>query len=126
MDGGILEGGVRGHVKGVVVTDADDGDGGKGGWVGWGVGSLHHPWPCNSPSSELSGAVVTQPNCGALERRITFPLIVVKARWRTFRALMWLDGDGRSRPHANKKKEHVHGQHLYPFTFYMAEISRSG
>ena len=38
---------------------------------------LHHPWHSNSPSSELSSAGVTQPNCGALEQR-TFTLIVVK------------------------------------------------
>lgn len=45
---------------------------------GGGDECLHHPWLSNSPSSELSSTDVTQPNCGALEQRVTFTLIVVK------------------------------------------------
>lgn len=73
-----------GHAVWVVVTDGDDGDGGKGVWGG--DECLHHPWLSNSPSSELSSTDVTQPNCGALEQRVTFTVIVVKLRWRLFRA----------------------------------------
>lgn len=52
---------------------------------------LHHLWLSNSPSSALSGADVTQPNCSALEQHIIFTLIVEKLRWRLFRDAAGLD-----------------------------------
>lgn len=55
--------------------DSDDGDGAKGVGVDE---CLHHPRLSNSPSSALSRTDVTQPNCGALEQRVTLTLIVVK------------------------------------------------
>lgn len=58
---------------------------------------LHQLRLSNSPSSELSGADVTQPNCSALEQHIIFTLIVEKLRWRLLRDAAGLDGGSCAR-----------------------------
>lgn len=88
------EGGGAVWSEGLAVTDGDAGDGGKGG--GLRSASIISRLP-NSPSSELSGADVTQPNCSALEQHIIFTLIVEKQRWRLFRDAAGLDAGSCTR-----------------------------
>lgn len=68
----------------------------------------------NSPSSELSSTNVTQPNCGALEQHIIFPLIAEKQRWRLFRDAA---GVGPRQLHSHKGERRMLTRRLYSLTF---------
>lgn len=96
---------------GYVVTAGDD-DKGGGGWV-----LSASIIPTSLTALYQTHLTLTQPNCGTLEKRVMFTLIVMQPRWRLLRDAKWSDGGRQTSADMFSHDARRNSRHMFSLTF---------